>query len=69
MSMIVFNRVCYTLCAVSICGGAATSMAMVWITEDHDSLWRVLLSFLILFLAGAAMLSINITIMRRGNCK
>ncbi len=59
MSLKVINRVCYTLCVVSICGSALTGMGVVWLDPVDDAPWRILASFLILFFAAGATLAVN----------
>ncbi len=65
MKIAAINKICYTACVISICGSAIVGMAMVWSDSLDDTLWRVLMSFLILFLAAGGMLAVNNTFMRR----
>lgn len=63
MSLSTINKVCYTLCVVSVCGSAVSGLLIVWL-EAFESGWRVLMSFLILLLAAATMIAVNTTLAR-----
>ncbi len=65
MRLALVNKICYTICVVSVCGSTITGLWMVW-SEDADQIaWRFLMSFLILFLAAGAMIAVNAALLGR----
>ncbi|MEM9752158.1 MAG: hypothetical protein AAF916_02120 [Planctomycetota bacterium] len=55
----VINRLCYALAMLCVVAGVAIGLAMVWQPGNLDTLWKSLVSVLILFGGALAILSVN----------
>ena len=60
MNLTVLNRICWTICIISIGAGTALSFAMIW-GEQHDNefLTKAWLSIGVLFFGSAATLIVS----------
>lgn len=60
MNLVKLNKICFTVCVVSIALGAALSLVMIWGDfDEHDFLWRIWLTLIVLFLASCMTLFVS----------
>ena len=59
MNLTVLNRVCWTICIISIAAGTALSFAMIWGQQDNEFLTKAWLSIGVLFFGSAATLIVS----------
>lgn len=60
MNLEKLNKLCFTVCIVSIALGAALSLVMIWGDfGEHDFLWRSWMTLLVLFLASCMTLFVS----------
>ena len=59
MNLTVLNRICWTLCIISILAGTALSFGMIWGKHDSEFLWKAWLSIGVLFFGSAATLVVS----------
>jgi uncharacterized membrane protein YhaH (DUF805 family) len=59
MDLTVLNKICWTLCIISIVAGTALSFSMIWVTHDSEFLWKAWLSIAVLFFASIATLVVS----------
>ena len=64
-SLRIIDRLCYTVCIVSVVVGVAIGIALIWIPGDHDNLYKALATVAVIFGGAAVTLSVNRTINRR----
>ena len=59
MNLTVLNRICWTICIISIAAGTALSFAMIWGEHDSEFLWKAWLSIGVLFFGSSATLIVS----------
>jgi len=59
MNLTVLNRICWTICIISIAAGTALSFSMIWGNHDSEFLWKAWLSIGVLFVGSAATLVVS----------
>ena len=59
MNLTVLNRICWTICIISIGAGTALSFAMIWGQQDNEFLTKAWLSIGVLFFGSAATLIVS----------
>ena len=59
MNFTVLNRICWTLCIISILAGTALSFGMIWGQHNSEFLWKAWLSIGVLFFGSAATLIVS----------
>ena len=60
MNLTLLNRICWTICIISIAAGTALSFAMIWgQQQDNEFLTKSWLSIGVLFFGSAATLIVS----------
>lgn len=60
------NKICFTICIVSIVLGTVLSLAMIWgEIRSEEFVWKSWLTLIVLFLSSALTLSVSRTLMGR----
>ena len=59
MNLTVLNRICWTICIVTIVAGTALSFSMIWGNHESEFLWKAWLSIGVLFFGSAATLIVS----------
>lgn len=56
------DKICFTICTVSIVVGSALSLAMIWgEIRDNELVWKSWLTAVVFFLASGLVLSVSKT--------
>ena len=55
----VINRVCYAICVLSISGAFVTGLLMIWTELSDESMWKLLMTFLVMLLAAGGMIAVT----------
>ena len=69
MNLRTLNLTCYAISLASLLVAMVSALCMVWVDSVGDSLWRIFMSAVVVFLASASTLSINRTMERRRDAK
>ena len=59
MNLTILNRICWTVCIISIAAGTALSFAMIWGEQNNEFLIKAWLSIGVLFFGSAATLIVS----------
>jgi hypothetical protein len=59
------NKVCFTICAVTIVLGVALGLAMIWGNVDSEIAWKTIATLVLLFVSGAAAGGVNTFFQRK----
>ena len=59
MNLTVLNRICWTICIISIVAGTALSFSMIWGNYESEFLQKAWLSIGVLFFASTATLVVS----------
>jgi len=62
MNIDALNKICFTLCLVSIALATLIAFALIWGSGDKEFLWKSELSMGVLFFSSAATLSVSKTL-------
>ncbi|MBC7835051.1 MAG: hypothetical protein H7Y88_08110 [Phycisphaerales bacterium] len=59
------DRVCYGACMVTIILGITVCIALIWVSSEHETLWRGLATLGVIFAGSVLTMSVNQMISRR----
>jgi ABC-type transport system involved in multi-copper enzyme maturation permease subunit len=59
MNLQALNKICFTICIVCIVLSTLLTFYLIWGSANNETIWRLLLSLFIVFLAAVLTLSVS----------